>query len=98
MNSSTPICFKTFILKRRGKKYFNCTVNGNEARLIINDITKDLSINNVVVLKVKDLSFVYHTRIILKFEPLAIKANYADPLNWRLSTANKSRRQLSYKS
>lgn len=63
---------KTLIIKKKGRKYFDCVVGNYTAQLVINDISKDLVVDRVVTLQVNDLSTRGRYGAALKFEPIAI--------------------------
>ena len=53
---NTEPLIKTLIIKKKGRKYFDCVISGYKCKLVINDISKDLENDRVVKLHVKDLS------------------------------------------
>ena len=63
---------KTLIIKKKGRCYFDCIINGYKAKLLINDISKDLETDRVVKVEVNDLSQRTKYGSTLKFEPVAI--------------------------
>ena len=69
---NTEPLIKTLIIKKKGRKYFDCVISGYKCKLVINDISKDLENDRVVKLHVKDLSERTKYGTALKFEPLEI--------------------------
>jgi len=63
---------KTLIIKKKGRKYFDCVIGGYKAKLVINDVSKNLENDRVVKLHVNDLSERSKYGTVLKFEPIAI--------------------------
>ncbi|MGM0914264.1 MAG: hypothetical protein ACQEXC_09550 [Pseudomonadota bacterium] len=62
---------KTFIIKNRGRKYFDCVTGKYKAKLLINDVSNELETGRAVQLYVTDLSDASKYGTVLKFEPLA---------------------------
>jgi hypothetical protein len=63
---------KTFIIKKRGRKYFDCVTGKYKAKLIINDVSNELSADSAVQLYVNDMSETSKYGAVLKFAPVAI--------------------------
>lgn len=79
---------KTFILKKRGRKYFDCIIGGYKAKLIINEISNNLENDRVVTVRVNDLSERSKYGVALKFEPIAI-VNDRDAETLRKAAASR---------
>lgn len=63
---------KTLIIKKKGRKYFDCVIGGYSAKLVINEVSRDLETDRVVTVEVIDLSQKSNYGSVLKFEPVAI--------------------------
>jgi hypothetical protein len=88
---------KTLIIKKKGRKYFDCVIGGYKAKVLINEISKDLGIDRVVKLHVNDLSERNKYGTVLKFEPVAILDDRdAEALREAAKARNKAERWLSY--
>ncbi len=63
---------KTFVIKKRGRKYFDCVTGKYGAKVIINDVSNELTVDRAVQLYVNDMSETSKYGAVLKFEPVAI--------------------------
>lgn len=63
---------RTFIIKKRGRRYFECLIGKHKAQVIINDVSTSLELERVVKMEVVDLSTRNRYGAKLKFEPVAI--------------------------
>jgi hypothetical protein len=66
---------KTFVIKSKGRKYFECTIGKEfdyKARLVITDCVRDCKVGQEIRVEVKDLSVRSRFGTDLKFEPQQI--------------------------
>lgn len=63
---------KTLIIKKKGRKYFDCLIGGYKAKLIINEVSQNLENDREITLQVNDLTERNKYGAVLKFEPVAI--------------------------
>lgn len=88
---------KTLIIKKKARKYFDCIIGGYKAKLVINDISRDLAEDTVVQLEVLDLSERTKYGTTLKFEPVAvITERDAAPLREAASARREAEKWLGY--
>lgn len=71
-NPAAETIVRTLIIKKRGRKYFECRLGDYSAQLIINDVSRGLDIERVVKIRCVDLSTRTKYGSSLKFEPVEI--------------------------
>lgn len=69
---------KTFLIVKRGRKYFECLLQGKQrsykAKLLINDLSKDFAVDDTVTVLVRDVSTHSGYGSSLTFEPTIAQA------------------------
>ncbi len=69
---------KTFLIVKRGRKYFECLLQGKQrsykAKLLINDLSKDFAVDDTVTVLVRDVSTHSGYGSSLTFEPTNAQA------------------------
>ncbi len=63
---------KQLKITKKGRKYFECLSGRYKAKLVINDISKDFEIGQVVTLQVNDLTERSRYGVVVKYEPVAV--------------------------
>ena len=66
------ILLKEFTILSRGRKLFDCVMGKYPAKLLINDVSKDLQVGGAVLLHVDDRSTRSSHGTSLRFEPLGV--------------------------
>lgn len=67
--NTTKLVAKTVIIKKRGRKWFECLVGGYKAKLMINDASKQLKVDQVVRLHAEDISKRTSYGVEIKYDP-----------------------------
>lgn len=49
----TETIVKTLIVKKRGKRYFDCLLGGHKAKLVINEVSDGLALDTVAKMQLK---------------------------------------------
>ena len=70
----TETIVKTLIVKKRGKRYFDCLLGGHKAKLVINEVSDGLALDTVAKMQLKDLSKTTRFGTTLTFEAVAIES------------------------
>jgi hypothetical protein len=103
---------KTLTIRKRGRLYFACTREGKHAKLIINDVSKNLDIGTTVTVEVRDVSrygelglcgviYIYEPlRLLTEEEARALRqtANTRKEQEWWITCAHRDIEDGKYES
>ena len=89
---------KTLVIKKKGRKYFDCTTGKFKAKLLINDISMNLEIDKTLRVHVVDISERSKYGVVIKFIPLTILGDSETEEDFieALEARNEAERWLGY--